>query len=110
MRLLFILTLFVLMGCKGDAPAVSSFDSYDLMKHGMPIKIKAPANPIVEASDMGIMKDVTVKGDGNYFVQITSGVATTSDATAIKSQQLSEVKNALFFDEILQEDENGFYL
>lgn len=108
MRYFILATLFVFIGCKGETPATSNLSSYDLMKHGMPIKIMAPANPVVEASDMGIMKDVTVKGEGNYFLQITSGISATTDIAALKAQQLSEVKNALFFDEIIEEDENGF--
>ncbi len=108
MRYFVALSLLLLFSCKGDAPATSKLMDYDLMKHGMPIKIMAPAEPVVEASDMGIMKDVTVKGEGNYFIQITSGVATTTDVAALKSTQLMEVKNALFFDEIISEEDHGF--
>jgi len=74
----------------------------------MPIKVSAPADAKVEANDMGIMKDVTVKGGDNYFLQISSGVSTTTDIAKIKADQLAEVKAAMFFDAVVEEDENGF--
>lgn len=110
-KVYFIVSLVFLLGlfsCKGDGGKTSSLPDLDLMKYGMPIKIKAPAGAEVKASDMGIMKDVTIKGENNFFLQVTSGIATTTNAADIKAQQLSEVKAAMFFDALLEEDESGF--
>ena len=95
-------------GCKGDGNTQAGLQELDLMSHGMPIRIKVPAGAKVESSDMGIMKDVTIKADNNFSLQISSGVATTMDPSTIKTQQKSYVEDAAFFDEILEEEENGF--
>jgi len=95
------------MACK-DGGSSSSLPDLDLMQYGMPIKIKAPAEATVEANDMGIMKDVTIKGDGNYFLQVTSGVATTTLVKDVKAQQLLNVRTAMFFDSLVEEEDNGF--
>lgn len=107
MRYILIVLIAVLFSCKGGTPAVD-LSALDLMKHGMPIKIKAPADAVVVADDLGIMKDVTVKGDDNYYIQILSGLATTTDVSSIKAEQIAEVKNGPFFDEILLDEPNGF--
>ncbi len=107
MRYLLLALVALLVSCKGSTPT-ADLSGLDLMQHGLPIKIKAPADAVVVADDMGIMKDVTVKGDENYYVQIISGQATTTDIPAIKAEQLAEVKNGPFFDEILLDEEHGF--
>jgi len=103
-----VLLSICLLSCKGDGNTTSGLQDLDLMKYGMPIKIKAPADPVVEASDMGIMKDVTIKSGDQFYLQISSGVATTTDAAVVKSQQMLNVKGAPFFDEVLEQDDNGF--
>lgn len=108
LSLLAICMAILMIGCKGEGKSAGDLKEMDLMSHGMPIKIKVPTGAKVESSDMGIMKDVTIKADNNYSLQISSGVATTMDPSAIKSQQKSYVKDAAFFDEILEEDNNGF--
>ena len=96
-------------GCKGDsASSAAGLVSTDLMKYGMPIKVNAPAEAKIESSDLGIMKDVTIKGEGNYSLQISSGVSTTTNIASIKAEQLRDVQNALYFGEVVQEDEHGF--
>jgi len=107
MRYLLLILVALLVSCKGGTPT-AGYSGLDLMQHGLPIKIKAPADAVVVADDMGIMKDVTVKGDDNYYVQILSGQATTTDVSAIKAEQLVEVKKGPFFEEILLDEENGF--
>jgi len=101
--------VLLLASCKSDSgTSTSGLVDLDLMKYGMPIKVKAPAEAKVESSDMGIMKDVTIKGDKNFYLQVTSGVATTSKIPEIKAQQMNEIKSAMFFDAIVEEEENGF--
>jgi len=102
-----LLALSLLFACKDSSPA-RSLDALDLMKHGLPIKINAPTGAEVVAEDLGFMKDVTVKGENNYFIQIISGVATTTDAAAIIAEQKKEVEAGPFFSEIISEDEHGF--
>ena len=83
-------------------------EALDLMKYGLPIQIMAPAESVVKADDMGIFKDVTVKKGDNYFVQILSTSATTSDLAALKEDQLVEVKKNIFFNKVILDEPNGF--
>jgi len=66
LKILFIL-LILITGCKSE----QSTGSLDLMKYGMPIKIKAPADAEIKSDDLGFMKDVTVKASESYSLQIT---------------------------------------
>ncbi len=107
MRIILFLAICVLGSCgSGGSSAIAN--ELDLMKHGMPIKIKAPADAIVTASDLGVMKDITVKSTDNYFIQITSGIATTTDLVDLKTKKLEEVKRSAFFDALISEDDHGF--
>ncbi len=103
-----VLSALCLFSCKSGESSGSGLPELDLMQYGMPIKIKAPAEAAVSANDFGIMKDVTIKGDDNYYLQVTSGIAMTTDVSAIKSDQLANVKSAQFFDSVIEEDEQGF--
>jgi len=80
----------------------------DLMSKGLPIKIKAPEDVVVDVSDYGLMKDVTVKNDNNYYLQIFSSDAMTTDVKKIKSEKLKEVKSTDTFNKVVQDDEDGF--
>lgn len=107
MRLLIILFSFTIYSC-GPSATTSNFPDMDLMKHGMPIKIMAPAGSAVEASDLGVMKDITVKGEDNYFIQITSGMSTTTDVNTLVAAQKKAVSSSEFFDSYIKEDAQGF--
>ena len=104
---LMLLVLLSLFACK-EGDKRSTLPSLDLMSHGMPIKIKAPADAKIESSDLGVMKDITVKDEGQFFLQITSGVVTSTEIAKLLEQKKMEIKNSAFFDEILEEKENGF--
>lgn len=81
----------------------------DLMEHGVPVTIMAPDSAVVKARNMGsLMKDVTVKGEGNYDLQIMTSSATTSDLARVKAEQLATVKTNRYFSRIVTEEENGF--
>jgi hypothetical protein len=55
-----------------------------------------------------LMKDVTVKGEGNYDLQIMASSATTSDLARVKAEQLATVKTNRYFSRIVTEEEKGF--
>jgi hypothetical protein len=81
----------------------------DLMEHGVPVTIMAPDSAVVKARNMGtLMKDVTVKGEGNYDLQIMASSATTSDLARVKAEQLATVKTNRYFSRIVTEEEKGF--
>jgi len=107
MRYLFF-TFLIIVSCKSESKVNSNLVDLDLMKYGMPLKIKAPADPVVVNEDMGVIQDVTVKGDDNYFLQITSGTATTTDVASLKESLLSDIKTTPFFSKIVEDFDNGF--
>ncbi|MEQ8704097.1 MAG: hypothetical protein RIC19_09275 [Phaeodactylibacter sp.] len=108
-KLLFTLLSVValLWSCQTDGS--SDLVETDLMQHGVPVTIMAPDSAKVKARNMGtLMKDVTVKGEGNYDLQIMASSATTSDLARVKAEQLSTVKTNRYFSRIVTEEENGF--
>jgi len=107
MRLLSILLVVVcLFACKSDPK--SKYPKLDLMQYGFPLEIYAPEGAVVEKSDLGVMSDVTIKGEDGYYVQIFGSEATTTDATAVKNAQLSDVKAGPYFSKVVEEYDDGF--
>jgi len=100
-----LVVLLALFSC-GDKKA--NKEVLDLMKYGLPIQIQAPAEAVVKSDDMGFYKDVTVKKGDDYFLQILGTSATTTDLSALKGDQLNEVKKNPYFNKIIFEEENGF--
>lgn len=93
------------ISCKEE---VAITNDLDLMKYGLPIKIKAPEDAVVVSENLGFIQDVTIKADGNYFVQIQAGTATSTDIANIKSDLLGDVKNARYFSKVVEEGDAGF--
>lgn len=86
----------------------SKFVDYDLVQHGLTIKIKAPLDPDVKVTDMGIAKDVTIAKGEDYNVQIISSNATTYDVKKILADKKADIEKIPFFSKIVHEDEHGF--
>lgn len=98
-----MITLF--FSCKNET---SNFVDLDLMSSGLPIKIKAPADAVVTANDMGFMKDITVQKGDSYSLQITGSNAHTIDQKAILQEHKKTVEQGPFFSKIIHETEDGF--
>ena len=88
--------ILIWLGACNNAPSTSSLVELDLMKDGLPIKILAPPNAEVVTSDMGFIKDVTVKGDDNYYVQILGGSAHITDMNVLVQDKINESKKFTF--------------
>lgn len=102
-----LLSVVLLWSCQTDGS--SDLVETDLMQHGVPVTIMAPDSATVKARNMGtLMKDVTVKGEGNYDLQIMASSATTSDLARVKAEQLATVKTNRYFSRIVSEEEKGF--
>lgn len=110
MRQLFAALILTLLftGCQTDPK--SNWTELDLLPYGLPISVMAPDSTTVDASDLGIMKDVTLEGvsDPNYFVQIYASEAGNTEVSQIKADQVSDVRNNPYFSQILEEDDRGF--
>ncbi len=103
--LFFCMTSFLY--CKNEVQ--EDLKPLDLLKWGIPITILAPDSAQVKTMDMGgLLKDVTIKGDNNYYIQIYASDAATTDIARIKSDQLAEVKANRYFSKIVSEEEDGF--
>lgn len=107
-RFLIITCCFsLLFSCKNADPT-DGFQSLDLMQNGLPIKIKAPEGAVIESDNLGFIQDVTIKGDDNFYIQIQGGSATTLDATVVKNNLLTDLKNAKYFSKVIEDKEAGF--
>ena len=81
----------------------------DLLEWGIPITVMAPDSASVKTMDLGgVLKDVTIKGDNNYSIQIYATGASTTDMARVKSNQLTEVKANRYFSKIVEEEDDGF--
>lgn len=92
-------------GCKSGTTNQSSLD---LMQHGLPISINAPADSKVKLTDFGFAKDVTIIGGDDYNIQILSSKALSTDVGSIKKDKIEEAKGSLYFSKIVEEFDNGF--
>ncbi len=95
----------ILVAC---SKSTSKFEDYDLIKHGLSIKIKAPLEPEVSVVNMGIIKDVTIKKGEDYNVQVISSAVSTYDVKSLLADKKKEVEEGKYFAEFVIENENGF--
>jgi len=100
-----LIFFIVMASCTSEKKDLKSLD---LMSYGVPLKVKAPEGTKVKVKDMSIYKDITLKDDKDYFVQIISTSATTNDISKIKDERLSEVKQNPFFHKVILDEKNGF--
>ena len=98
----------LLMGCQNDNK--NNWQPLDLLEYGLPITVQAPDSTTVNASDLGIMQDVTLEGvsDPDYYIQIYASKANNTDIAQIKADQVSDVRSNPYFSRIVEEDEEGF--
>ena len=80
----------------------------DLSPHGLPVTILAPDSAEVQMKDYNFMRDITVRKDSGFFLQIFEFAAPKLDAAGEKLRQLSAVREDPFFKEVIKEDEQGF--
>lgn len=80
----------------------------DLMSDGLPIKIMAPDSVQVTFDDMGIIKEMNVKGDGNYNVQITAVSTDVANLAKAIDQEKESAEGSAFFSKMIEENEDGF--
>ena len=101
---LLLLSLILVM-CKSEKPEL---ESLDLLSQGLPLKIMAPADVQIVASDLGIMKEVTIKNEKGYSIQIFESSASQLDASVILEELKEDIRNSKFFTRIVSETESGF--
>ena len=102
----FALTFLLLVSCKQEPK--TNYVSLDLLGHGIPITIMAPPEPDVKVTDLTVMKDLTIKKDANYYIQLYASSTNITDVQQLKSERLSEIKKNPFFSKIVSDKPNGF--
>ncbi len=94
-------------GCRSEAGG--GLKETDLLPYGVPVTILAPDSARIQARDLaGVYRDVTVKGEGNYSVQVLASTAEDSNLPRIKAEQLADVKANRYFRRVVREEEDGF--
>lgn len=98
----------LLFSCQNEGG--QSWSQLDLLPYGLPISVMAPDSTTVDASDLGIIKDVTLEGvsDPDYFIQIYASEASNNDLAQVKADQVGDVRNNPYFSKMVEEDEQGF--
>ena len=97
--------LIAFIACK---PSGSPHKPLDLLSEGLPLKINAPEDVEVSSSDLGIMKDVTIKNESGYSIQIFESEANQLDVAKVIERLKSEIEGSKYFSKIISEDESGF--
>lgn len=106
---LFFFISIAFFACQSEPNSLSTWSDLNLLEHGIPFSILAPDSAKVETIDFGnIMKDVTVRGGDEYFVQIFASDAKTTDVKKLKMEALNEVKEEKHFSKIIEESDQGF--
>lgn len=100
--------LLLLAACQSEPGG--GLKETDLLPYGIPVAIMAPDSAEISAGELGggLIKDVTIRGAGNYKVQVFATQAETSDMARVKAGQLADVKSNRYFSRIVREEENGF--
>lgn len=93
--------------CQADHP--TGWNKVDLLSYGLPISVYAPDSVKILSKDIsGLMRDVSLRFEDDYFVQIYSAPAATNDLAQIKSDQLELVRENPYFKAIVDEGPAGF--
>ena len=107
-RTLFYLfsTTIIMFSCKSDP--LSDMKKTELMSHGFPIAMYVPEGAVIQKTDLGVMQDLTIKAEKNYYVQIFSSDLLTLDKKVVMNEKLVEAKSHRYFSKIISEEDDGF--
>ena len=78
------------------------------MSHGFPIAMYVPKGAVIQKTDLGVMQDLTIKAEKNYYVQIFSSDLLTLDKKVVMNEKLVEAKSHRYFSKIISEEDDGF--
>jgi len=100
-----VVVFIIISSCKPSGPELAPLN---LLAQGIPLKIQAPADVAVASSDLGILKDVTIKNDQGYSIQIFESEATTFNNKDIANKMLSDIQSSKFFSKMIRQEDGGF--
>ncbi len=107
MRLLLIFLLYAMLAMQCSSETTELMER-DLLQYGMPITLSVPDSVDIKTMDWGLQKDVTLKGDDNYNLQIFSSQTSTPNMAILLSQHKEMVRENPYFNKFVQEDADGF--
>ena len=99
-------TTIIMFSCKSDP--LSDMKKTELMSHGFPIAMYVPEGAVIQKTDLGVMQDLTIKAEKNYYVQIFSSDLLTLDKKVVMNEKLVEAKSHRYFSKIISEEDDGF--
>ena len=106
---IFGLTLFSCREEKTQQNIITSeYKPLDLMDKGIPLKVNVPEGTIVKVDVESFYKDITLKDNKDYFIQIIATEAFTNNIQDVKIEMEAEVRKNPFFSKMNLEEENGF--
>lgn len=98
--------LLIIIGC-GDSGG--KLVPLDLLSHGMSLKINAPEESEVVFDDIGLIKELTIKGNEDHFnLVIISSETDMMDIVKLVDKEKKEIEASTYFSKIISEDEKGF--
>jgi len=110
MEKLILVLVFVslLIACGDSAPG--SWKEHNLLRYDLPISVMGPDSVTIEANNLLFDKDITIEGalDKSYGIQIFSSDARSQDVKKVKAEELADTKLHKFFDELIEDNEDGF--
>ena len=101
------LAVCLTIACGSESNSVELVE-LDLLSEGMPVVIKAPADPLIETKTLGVDRVMTVRKGQDFYLDIFEASAVNRDKTAIKSKLLREVQGHPYYQKIISDDDNGF--
>lgn len=99
-------TILLLSACQSEP--TSDWEEVDLLSKGMPIKVYAPKDVEIKASDLLFDKDIVISNSEGYNLQIFMSDAYQSDLSARIKEEKASVQEMNFFKEINEEFPEGF--
>jgi hypothetical protein len=98
--------LLMLMACSNSSEKLIPLD---LLSHGMSLKINGPEEPEVVFDDIGLIKEMTIKGNEDHFnIVITSSETDMMDIPKLVEDEKKDIESSMYFSKIVSEDEKGF--
>jgi hypothetical protein len=104
-----LLSVLLFMGLQSCGTSLDSdYEELDLMRHGLPIKVMAPADVKIETSTSLGVQTVTIDGGTDFAIEISKGEFNSGSRDNLLNEQKEFVTSNRIFHQILLEEADGF--
>ena len=104
---LWLITLLTFTACGGDELKMN-LSPRDLLEYGVPITINVPDSAKINAMDWGIQKDISIKGENWYDIQIFSSKVGSHNLDNVMKDLKQSVEEGVYFSKYVLEESDGF--